>query len=89
MAALTFTKSGSLYVATQTVSGDFALHLESASESTYSLNMKSDSDAPSYAPVDVFTNAKVVDYQYQGAVYPAYLQITSSQPVTYGSIIEA
>lgn len=89
MAALTFTQSGDLYISTPVeVSGNFALHLESAKPGTYQLLQKSDSSATRAAITDIFNYRTEIDEQYSVLV-PATIIVRSTVPITYGSITTA
>lgn len=88
MARINFNSEGNLYVATKSVSSDFAIHLESDIAGTYEVKQKSDPDATRPALTDVYSNRTELDAQYKILV-PATIVITSTVPIAYGSIIEA
>lgn len=78
-----------LYVATKEVSGNFAIHLESDQEGTYTIGQKTDPDATRPASNHVYSRRTEIDEHLGGYVFPVELTITSTVPITYGSIIEA
>ncbi len=87
MAALTFTQQGDMYVAEQSVSSDFALHLESNKPGNYHVYQKSDPSAARPAVNYIYNKRTEIDEQYIVRV-PATITIKSTVPITYGSIIE-
>ena len=76
------------YEAEHQVSSSFAIHVESAKIGAFTVEQKSDPAAPRFANTDVFSPKDVIDVQYHLEL-PALVKITSTTPVTYGTIIEA
>ncbi len=85
MAAITFNKVGSEYVAEFTANGTFALHIERA-KAGYIKVEQSSVQGGGYAPVLTFPdlrNHNVVDVTLSGDVFPMYMKVTcETQPST-------
>lgn len=76
---ITFSKSGEVYVAEFSVTGDFNLHLEGVLLWDYKIYQKTAGNA--YALVrglaDRPNYEKVSDLDFSGVVYPKYIKIVS------------
>lgn len=89
--SLSFEQDGNEYVATATVSADYALHLE-REDKGYVLIEQTHVNGGEYAqtyPAPYMRIApKNFDHAFSHGVYPVYIKIRSQSAVTSGSIIE-
>lgn len=85
---LSFTKqSNGKFLATASVTKDFALHVEPSAQSDIVIYQKSDSNATKADATEVFSGRSVVDAQFH-VLLPATIYIESTEPVSYGSVID-
>lgn len=89
---LDFEQKGGEYIATASVTADYALHLERAKGGWLRLEQTSVEDGL-YAKCDLpqaFQNApRVIDYTFTHGVYPMYIKIRSESEVKSGTITTA
>lgn len=86
--SLTFTKQDTgKYLATASVSGNFAIHLKMAQPVDIIIKQNSDPDDTEPDDTASFPSRTKLDTQVV-ALLPATVYIESSGPVTYGAIIE-
>lgn len=89
MTNLTFNKVGKVYKAEFVINGPTALHVERKDISPLSLEQKSDSTGE-YVSVDDWKYAlrPTVDTTIVDNVYPKYLRLSCTTPVTLAYIVE-
>lgn len=88
--ALTFSKSGDIYVATATVSSDYALHIERKYIGLFRISQarrEGDRYMECQLPENLSKgNFTVLDWSFGHGVYPLNIRIESSSEVTKASI---
>jgi hypothetical protein len=87
MTTLTFSfESGKGYVADAIVNSDFNLHLEKEQIGLVSVYVSTVDSANKVKAYE--TSDKIIDYDFDGIVYPKYVTVCSIKPVTSGVITE-
>lgn len=88
--ALTFSKNGDMYVATATVAGDYALHIEREYIGLFRISQarqEGDQYMECQLPDNLSKgNFTLLDWSFGHGVYPVNIKVESSSEVTKASI---
>lgn len=88
---ITFSKSGEVYVAEFSVTGDFNLHIEGVTAGDVQVFQRGTASG-SYArvkSVNPYSYEKVYDYDFSAVVYPKYIKIVSEVEPTLAVVTSA
>lgn len=88
---ITFSKSGEVYVAEFSVTGDFNLHIEGVTAGDVQVFQRGTTSG-SYArvkSVNPYSYEKVYDYDFSAVVYPKYIKIVSEVEPTLAVVTSA
>lgn len=89
---ITFSKSGEVYVAEFSVTGDFNLHIEGVTAGDVLISQRGTASGL-YARVTrvksvnpYYSHEKVYDYDFSAAVYPKYIKVTCPENPTSATV---
>lgn len=89
---LQFSQQGKEWVAEETVSNDYSLHLERKGAGYFHISQRS-SDTGTFVPCALppwlERTGQFIDHSFGHGVYPMYIKIVSETEVTMGTIREA
>lgn len=92
---LSFSKSGDMYVAEATVTGDYNLHLERKKAGKFYIYQRGPASgqyAPVVLPSWLSNSGQIIDYAFCHGVYPEgglHLRIVSETEVTSGTLSQS